>query len=291
MRISIYLFTFLLSFGVSVMADSKSFVCVNEKDHLPPLDSQADAWYREAAALAKPDTLRPWGRIVEPYSKAVERGHWKAMHNLANLYRTGWPGGVEKDTQKALDLYQKMIDLKIPQGFYNMGAMIGNRAGVNNPATDGLTFLDKAASLGNPPALTELGKLYIYVAKNRELGLAYTQCAASQGYAPANYELGSYYELVEHNFPKAARYYLLAASQGNDDAALFMSGVFDKTSPDVDRMWYSPDEKLHKEYYSIYKKLEADPDLRFPNLMKEHPLPPHPTQGYDADRPDWKPEQ
>ncbi|HBP6814216.1 tetratricopeptide repeat protein [Pseudomonas aeruginosa] len=291
MRISICLFTFLLSFGVSVMADSKSFVCVNEKDHLPPLDSQADAWYREAAALAKPDTLRPWGRIVELYSKAVERGHWKAMHNLANLYRTGWPGGVEKDTQKALDLYQKMIDLKIPQGFYNMGAMIGNRAGVNNPATDGLTFLDKAASLGNPPALTELGKLYIYVAKNRELGLAYTQCAASQGYAPANYELGSYYELVEHNFPKAARYYLLAASQGNDDAALFMSGVFDKTSPDVDRMWYSPDEKLHKEYYSIYKKLEADPDLRFPNLMKEHPLPPHPTQGYDADRPDWKPEQ
>ncbi|MDH4710084.1 sel1 repeat family protein [Pseudomonas aeruginosa] len=291
MRISIYLFTFLLSFGVSVMADSKSFVCVNEKDHLPPLDSQADAWYREAAALAKPDTLRPWGRIVELYSKAVERGHWKAMHNLANLYRTGWPGGVEKDTQKALDLYQKMIDLKIPQGFYNMGAMIGNRAGVNNPATDGLTFLDKAARLGNPPALTELGKLYIYVAKNRELGLAYTQCAASQGYAPANYELGSYYELVEHNFPKAARYYLLAASQGNDDAALFMSGVFDKTSPDVDRMWYSPDEKLHKEYYSIYKKLEADPDLRFPNLMKEHPLPPHPTQGYDADRPDWKPEQ
>ncbi|HHF0260879.1 TPA: tetratricopeptide repeat protein [Pseudomonas aeruginosa] len=281
----------MLSFGVSVMADSKSFVCVNEKDHLPPLDSQADAWYREAAALAKPDTLRPWGRIVELYSKAVERGHWKAMHNLANLYRTGWPGGVERDTQKALDLYQKMIDLKIPQGFYNMGAMIGNRAGVNNPATDGLTFLDKAASLGNPPALTELGKLYIYVAKNRELGLAYTQCAASQGYAPANYELGSYYELVEHNFPKAARYYLLAASQGNDDAALFMSGVFDKTSPDVDRMWYSPDEKLHKEYYSIYKKLEADPDLRFPNLMKEHPLPPHPTQGYDADRPDWKPEQ
>ncbi|RCM91708.1 putative beta-lactamase HcpC precursor [Pseudomonas aeruginosa] len=277
--------------AVPVMANSKSFVCVNEKDHLPPLDSQADAWYREAAALAKPDTLRPWGRIVELYSKAVERGHWKAMHNLANLYRTGWPGGVEKDTQKALDLYQKMIDLKIPQGFYNMGAMIGNRAGVKNPATDGLTFLDKAASLGNPPALTELGKLYIYVAKNRELGLAYTQCAASQGYAPANYELGSYYELVEHNFPKAARYYLLAASQGNDDAALFMSGVFDKTSPDVDRMWYSPDEKLHKEYYSIYKKLEADPDLRFPNLMKEHPLPPHPTQGYDADRPDWKPEQ
>ncbi len=272
------------------MADSKPFVCVNEKDHLPPLDPQADTWYREAVALAKPDTLRPWGRIVDLYSKAVERGHWKAMHNLANLYRTGWPGGVEKDTQKALDLYQKMIDLEVPQGFYDMGAMIGNRAGVKNPATDGLTFLDKAASLGNPPALTELGKLYIYVAKKKDLGLAYTYCAASQGYAPANYELGVYYKIVEHNFPKALVYYQASVSQGGKSAAFFLSRVFGSETPPASAMWYAPDEKLQEAYYSIYKKLEADPDLRFPHLIEDHPLPPHPTQGYDADRPDWKPE-
>ncbi len=272
------------------MADSKPFVCVNEKDHLPPLDPQADTWYREAVALAKPDTLRPWGRIVDLYSKAVERGHWKAMHNLANLYRTGWPGGVEKDTQKALDLYQKMIDLEVPQGFYDMGAMIGNRAGVKNPATDGLTFLDKAASLGHPPALTELGKLYIYVAKKKDLGLAYTHCAASQGYAPANYELGAYYKIVEHNFPKALVYYQASVSQGGKSAAFFLSRVFGSETPPASAMWYAPDEKLQEAYYSIYKKLEADPDLRFPHLIEDHPLPPHPTQGYDADRPDWKPE-
>ncbi|MGG2530389.1 tetratricopeptide repeat protein [Pseudomonas aeruginosa] len=277
--------------AVPVMANSKSFVCVNEKGHLPPLDSQADAWYREAAALAKPDTLRPWGRIVELYSKAVERGHWKAMHNLANLYRTGWPGGVEKDTQKALDLYQKMIDLKIPQGFYNMGAMIGNRAGVKNPTTDGLTFLDKAASLGNPPALTELGKLYIYVAKKKDLGLAYTNCAASQGYAPASYELGAYYKIVENNFPKALGYYQVSVSQGGKSAAFFLSRVFGNKTPPASAMWYVPDEKLHKLYDGIYDRLAADPDLRFPDLIKDHPLPPHPTQGYDADRPDWKPER
>ncbi|HEP9393789.1 TPA: sel1 repeat family protein, partial [Pseudomonas aeruginosa] len=205
MRFFSWLIVFLMIFGAPSMAETKPFVCVNEKDHLPPLDPQADAWYSEAVSLAKPDALRPWERIVDLYSKAMERGHWKAMHNLANLYRTGWPGGVEKDTQKALDIYQKMIDLGVPQGFYDMGAMIGNRAGVKNPATDGLTFLDKAASLGNPPALTELGKLYIYVAKEKELGLAYTSCASSQGYAPASYELGSYYELVEHNYPKALR--------------------------------------------------------------------------------------
>lgn len=47
------------------MAETKPFVCVNEKDHLPPLDPQADAWYSEAVSLAKPDALRPWERIVD----------------------------------------------------------------------------------------------------------------------------------------------------------------------------------------------------------------------------------
>ncbi|HCE4264807.1 TPA: sel1 repeat family protein, partial [Pseudomonas aeruginosa] len=87
MRILSCLIFLMLVFGAYVMADAKSFICVSEKDYLPPLDLQADAWYREAVALAKPDTLRPWDQIVDLYSKAVERGHWKAMHNLANLYR------------------------------------------------------------------------------------------------------------------------------------------------------------------------------------------------------------
>ncbi|AJD60788.1 TPA: sel1 repeat family protein [Pseudomonas aeruginosa] len=127
--------------------------------------------------------------------------------------------------------------------------------------------------------------------QKKDLGLAYTHCAASQGYAPASYELGAYYKIVEHNFPKALGYYQASVSQGGKSAALFISGVFDKASPDVDRMWYAPDEKLRKLYDGIYDKLAADPDLRFPNLIKDHPLPPHPTQGYDADRPDWKPGQ
>ncbi|WP_244302778.1 tetratricopeptide repeat protein [Pseudomonas saxonica] len=283
--------TILLTHGGQAMADFKPFVCVHEKDYLPSLDPLADAWYREAAQLAKPDTLRPWDRIVELYSKAVERDHWKAMHNLAALYRTGWPGGVEKDTQKAIDLYQRMIDLNIPQGFYNMGAIIGNRAGVKNPATDGLTFLDKAARMGNPAALTELGKQHIYIGNKDSLGLQYTQCAADQGYGQAYYELGSYYEIVKSNFPIALKHYQLALSQGHNLASLIMTTVFEKESPPHMAMWYSPDEELKKFYTDLRTQLKSDPDIRFPNLMKDHPLPPHPTQGYDAERPDWKPDQ
>ncbi|MGO2452257.1 tetratricopeptide repeat protein [Pseudomonas taetrolens] len=272
------------------MAEPAPFVCVHEKDHLPALDPLADSWYREAAALAKPDTLRPWARIVELYSKAVERDHWKAMHNLAALYRTGWPGSIEQDRQKSLDLYQRMIDLGVPQGFYNMAAMIGNKAGVRNPATDGLTFLDKAARMGNPAALTELGKLYIYYGKKEDLGLQYTRCAAEQGYGQANYELALYYKILKDNFPIALQHYQVALSQGHQSAALIMKYVFSSNSKPHFRMWYTPNDSLYEVYAEYYSQLRNDPDIRFPTLMKDHPLPPHPTQGYDAERPDWKPE-
>ena len=282
--------TALLSYGVSTMAEPKPYVCVQEKDFLPILDPVADAWYQEAVLLAKPDTLRPWEHIVELYSKAIERDHWKAMHNLAALYRTGWPGGVEKDIQKTIDLYQRMIDLNIPQGFYNMGAMIGNKAGVKNPAIDGLTFLDKAARMGNPAALTELGKLHIYIGKNKPLGLQLTQCAADQGYGQANYELATYHELIKPNFPKALKHYQIALSQGHNTSGRIMRRVFNaKTSPH-NAMWYKPSEQLYTIYNNLYQQLLINSDLRFPTLMKDYPLPPHPTQGYDADRPNWKPD-
>ncbi|MGO2452259.1 tetratricopeptide repeat protein [Pseudomonas taetrolens] len=280
-----------LSLSTTAMAEPAPFVCVHEKDHLPALDPLADSWYREAAALAKPGTRRPWARIVELYGKAVERNHWKAMHNLAALYRTGWPGSIEQDRQKSLDLYQRMIDLGVPQGFYNMAAMIGNKAGVRNPATDGLTFLDKAARMGNPAALTELGKLYIYYGKKEDLGLQYTRCAAEQGYGLANHELALYYEILKGNFPLALQHYQIAFSQGHRPAAFLMMRVFDKETPRHTAMWYTPDEKLTALYTDLLTQLVNDPDIRFPTLMKDHPLPPHPTQGYDAERPDWKPEQ
>ena len=285
------IFFLCLTIGGAVMAQQSTFECTQEKDHLPLLDPLADAWYREAVGLAKTDTIKPWGHIIALYNKAIERGHWKAMHNLAELFRTGWPGSIEKDSQKAISLYQLMINDGIPQGFYDMGAMIGNGSGIKNIATDGLNYLIKAAQLGNPSALTELGKTYIFEANQDALGLRYYQCAARQGYSEANNRLGSYYENVASNFPLALRYYQIAVSQGNARAALTLTQVFKDNSPPHKALWYTPDEAQHMLYRSLRNQLIKDPDLRFPTLMKDHPLSPHPTQGYDADRPGWKPEQ
>ena len=63
---------FLIS-GAPVMAENETFICVHEKNNLPPLDPIADAWYQEAVKLSKPDTLRPWHHIVELYNKAIDQ--------------------------------------------------------------------------------------------------------------------------------------------------------------------------------------------------------------------------
>lgn len=97
-----------------------TFTCAYEKDHNPPLDAEAERWFQQARALEKVRGVKDWKTIVGLYEKAIAKDHWKAMHNLAGLYRTGWPGqpGVEQDTNKMLDLYERMVKLKVPLGYY-----------------------------------------------------------------------------------------------------------------------------------------------------------------------------
>ena len=53
---------------------------------------------------------------------------------------------------------------------------------------------------------------------------------------------------------------------------------------------YNPDPQLAKMYNEMYYQLRKNPDLKFPNLLKDHPLPRHPSQGYDANNPDKRPQ-
>ena len=96
--ISVLIFLFFLN-GDMAMA-YPTFICAYEKDHNPPLDAEAELWFQEARALEKVRGVKNWRKIVWLYEKAIAKDHWKAMHNLAGLYRTGWPGqpGVEQDT-------------------------------------------------------------------------------------------------------------------------------------------------------------------------------------------------
>ncbi|WP_420066570.1 tetratricopeptide repeat protein, partial [Pseudomonas chlororaphis] len=131
--------------GSSSFSLAYDFKCIHEKDTAPPLDQQADQWFQQARALSK---KRPadWDKIASLYQQAVEQNHWKAMHNLAELYLRG--DGVNKDTNKAIDLYLQMIKLQAPLGYYDMSVMTQRGVGVVQSSRDAMMFLLKAGDMG-----------------------------------------------------------------------------------------------------------------------------------------------
>ncbi|WP_239694097.1 MULTISPECIES: hypothetical protein [unclassified Pseudomonas] len=71
--------------GSSGFSMAYDFKCVHEKDTAPPLDQQADEWFKQARVLSK-ERPADWSKVASLYQQAVEKNHWKAMHNFAELY-------------------------------------------------------------------------------------------------------------------------------------------------------------------------------------------------------------
>ncbi|MGY3258557.1 tetratricopeptide repeat protein [Pseudomonas chlororaphis] len=268
--------------GSSGFSMAYDFKCVHEKDTAPPLDQQADEWFKQARVLSK-ERPADWSKVASLYQQAVEKNHWKAMHNFAELYLRG--DGVAKDANKAIDLYLKMIQLQAPLGYYDMSVMTQRGVGIVQSDRSAVQFLIRAADLGSPQAQTRIGYIYIYDRRKDAVGLGYLKCAERQGYADAAYKLGSYYEVVDENYPVSMHYYQRTAALGERKGAMEIEDVFQNG-----KFSYNKDKKTEDAYYKVSRELANNPDLRFPNLAKDHPLPPNPVQGYHADKDiNWRP--
>ena len=258
------------------------FKCVHEIDIAPQLDKEADGWFQQARKISK-ERLPDWAKVAQLYQQAVDKEHWKAMHNLAELYLRG--KGVPKDTNKAIDLYQKMVDLNVPLGYYDMGVMVQRGVGVVQSDREAMLFLIRAADMGSPHAQTRIGYMYIYDKDQDSVGLSYLKCAAKQDFADANYKLASYNKNIDANYPVAMHYYQRAAALGESKGAMNIERVFREG-----RFGYERNEEVASAYEKIDDQIGDNPDARFPNLAKDHPLPPHPIQGYHADKDiNWEP--
>ncbi|WP_277594485.1 tetratricopeptide repeat protein [Pseudomonas chlororaphis] len=285
----------LLLSGAPAMA-YPTFTCAYEKDHNPPLDAEADGWFQQARALEKVRGVKDWRTIVGLYEKAIAKDHWKAMHNLAGLYRTGWPGqpGVEQNTSKMLDLYERMVKLKVPLGYYNWAVVVENGQGMLKSDRMASSYMFQAAQLGSPLAQVQIGN-YLSFALPRDkqddqMAEPYFRCAGAQNSPDAIIETAAFYKIAKKNKPLALFYYQRAASLGDFIGIESLIGAFSVKPGPTDNFGYQPDEKLHEFYSGLSRQLDANPNLRFPNLMKDHPLPAHPKQGFDAEHPDRRPE-
>lgn len=293
-----FLFALILSFllsGAPAMA-YPTFTCAYEKDHNPPLDAEADRWFQQARSLEKVRGVKDWNAIVGLYDKAIAKDHWKAMHNMAALYRTGWPGqpGVEQDTSKMLALYDRMVKLKVPLGYYNWAVVAENGQGVLKSDRMASSYMFQAAQLGNPMAQVRLGQYFAFGLprdkQDDDMAERYYRCAGAQDNPDAIEKTASFYDTAKKNKPRALFYYQRAAELGSTIGLNNLQGVFAEHPQPIYSYGYQPDEALYKFYSDLREKLKADPNVRFPNLIKEHPLPAHPKQGFDAEHPDRRPE-
>ncbi len=115
------------------------FECKEEQT--PAFDEEADAWYRTARNLQKSDESANANEIVELYRRASEKNHYNAMHRLALLYIDGV--GVARDERAAVDLVQRIIELDIPSGYYQMGVFLQQGIGVKADQAASLTYMRK----------------------------------------------------------------------------------------------------------------------------------------------------
>lgn len=285
------------------------FVCALEKDHNPPISKEADHYYQIARQLQKSKGFKEWDNIVANYQKAIDLGNWKAMNNLAELYREGgyseWdydnmekqdnydlpPTGVKRDNVKMLILFNKMTSMGVPMGYYQWARAIARGDVKEEKEGDAGLFMRRGAELGNPNAQVVIGNYYAFGLPHEQqrddVAEQYFRCAGKQNNAKALEEVASFYEIAKKNKPLALYYYQKEAANGGTKGLLSLIQTFEEG--DINKMGYKPNPKLVTLYQDLYNQLRNNKELKFPNLMKDHPLPRHPTQGYDADHPDTRP--
>lgn len=271
-----------------------AFTCVYEKDTLPPVDPEADIWFKRARELEKVNKYqRDYAQIGVLYRKAAARNHPKAMLNLSNLISYGKVRPIEGkgSAQEVWDIIQKMAKLDISYGYYQMGHYLDTGYGVVADRTKALAYFRQAADLGSPEAQYVIGEIFISQrlsdsdnpAYRPEIGKKMLDCAATQGNGEAAYRLALYLKSVNEDFNGALKYYQLSTKNGYLYAAMTLTHAFDPetTSKDYDYLAVKPDKERSLRYGVIRLEIRNNPEARFPDIDKIVPLPP-------AGLPEWE---
>jgi TPR repeat protein len=251
--------------------------CAFERDHVPPLEPEAERMFLRAREIQR----RPYPSGVEReeafnlYKQAAQRGHWRAMTNLAACYAEGY--GTPHSITSADDVYNEMMKRGIPMGFYGKHLLTAQGRGVPQDNAEAMRLLHKAANLGSPQAQYKLGEYYLFKEFRQRQGLAYHICALRQGYADSARIVGNYLILMDKNYIMATEYYLREAALGREGALLTLKAAFapeNQSSSPRTTLGFAGNKELSEMFDSLLEKREKDETLKFPELLKLK-LPPN----------------
>ena len=266
---------------------SLDFTCVRQFELNPPLDPEADAWYKKARRIEKGQEAGSPEEVVALYQKAIEKKHWKAIVNLALIYTYG--DGVEQNLDKAIDLLELGMQMNIGRAYSNMGDLLAQGLGVKKDTKAALAYQRRAADLGDPAAQELIGNEFLSQISGvyrPELGKKFLECAISQGFGPAAFSMGQIYYLTEtseFDSQKALHYFQLGVKLGDEDCARTLISAFREYAegePRVIDLKLKADPERARRYREIYRKIGETPGIKFPDIDRMVPLPPKPLPAW-----------
>ncbi|MDF6002651.1 tetratricopeptide repeat protein [Pseudomonas aeruginosa] len=177
---------------------SLQFSCTTERN--PLIDPESDVLFKEARELERLDNEKNDQKMASLYQLAADRGHYKAMLNLARLYIHGT--GVPKDEGRAVDLVEQAMKLNAPHAFYTMGVMLQQGIGVTQDDTAALSYFRKSADMGNRYGQLAVGEELRNAFVDRseqerqrgyQIAVEILKCSLSQDLPEAGHVLGRHY--------------------------------------------------------------------------------------------------
>jgi hypothetical protein len=275
----------------------KTFTCVYQDQHVPPIDPQAELWFQQALALDDPNIYpdnRDYPKIYQLYTQAAERNHWKAMLNLASLIVSDHSGVPEHNPEMAIRWIEKAMKLGVPDAYDMMGVYHQNGLVKGGGATSAYAFFQRAADMGSPSAMTFLANKLAGTYDdpdgefwgNLPVAVDMLQCAMAQGYGQAAYKLGYIY--ARTNTPEAKKRALETFQDGvklgSAECANALFTEFDGMGlTDGTNLVGHTDKARAERYSKLGDALEFyGGRLKLPNLDKVLPLPPAPLPKWDG---------
>ncbi|WP_226894202.1 DUF6396 domain-containing protein, partial [Proteus sp. FME41] len=287
----VFLFGLLLFGCQSIHHNLKNFqfTCLHEEDVFPPLDPEADTWFKQAVQLDRQDNP-DLKRIAQLYRQAAAKDHYKAIGNLQLMVSIGKaePIAGKLPQEEVIDLVERLINMEIPFGYYIMGTYLQEGYGVEQDENAAFSYMLKAAVMGNPEGQYVIGQKFmngqVPELYRIDLGRAMLTCASKQGFSQASYRLGMNYSLVDSNYSQALIFFQEAIKQRDSLSAFRLSQAFN-TNDINDRVNYlgqQIDLERVRRYKLISKEIDRNPRAKFPDIDKIVPLPPAPLPEWDG---------
>lgn len=273
----------------------KTFTCVYQTQHIPPVDAEAESWYQQALALNDPNIWyekRDWAKIYSFYERAAERNHWKAMLNLASLILSNYPV-PEHNPEVAIRLVEKAMKLGVPDAWDRMGVYHQNGLIDGADATSAYAFFQKAADMGSPAAMTFLGDKLAATYDdpsegfwgNMPVATQMLECALAQGDGEAAYHLSDVYrDVTPESKIRALKVLQEGVRLGSAHCANALFTEFDgmDLTAGTNLVGYVDKDRAAR-YSKLRDVLEFyEGSLKLPNLDKVLPLPPAPLPKWDG---------